>query len=128
MGAVQAESDAEVCVYLPGQDRDFFIARTETAPVDVQATGKSHTHMICNVCFVLKAEAEFQINQTDAKGNKTRRPSCQQCRLGIDRRNMSARQKREAQRQRPPDGSLWALPNLPQDGYCGGKRQGGNRP
>ena len=87
--------------------------------MDVQATGKGHTHMICNVCFVLKAEAEFQINQTDARGNKTRRPSCQQCRLGIDRRDMSARQYREAKRQRPPVGSLWRCPICRKMGIVG---------
>ena len=110
VGVVQATSDPEVCVYLPGQEKEFFVARTETASVDVQATGKGYTHMICNVCFVLKTEAEFQINQTDARGNKTRRPSCQKCRQGIDRRDMSARQYREAKRQRPPVGSLWRCP------------------
>lgn len=100
----------EVQVYLPGQDMEFIVDRSATERVDVKQTGKGYDRKICNLCFVLKPQDEFQINQTDSKGNKIRRPSCQKCRLGIERRDMSKREKEEAKRQKPSDGTLWQCP------------------
>ena len=107
---IQEAFRQELRVYLPGQDREFIVARDETAGIDVQQTGKGFSHIICNICFVLKPEADFDINQTDARGRKTRRPSCRKCRQGIDGRRMSRRERQEAERQKPPKGSLWRCP------------------
>ena len=110
VAVVQQEIEGGLLVYLPGQNQEFVIARDETAEVNVYATGKGYSHIICNICFVLKPEDEFQINQTDARGRKTRRPSCQKCRQNIDRRKMSKREREEAQRLKPHSGTLWRCP------------------
>ncbi|TAE18925.1 MAG: endonuclease [Bacteroidetes bacterium] len=52
--------------------------------LDVKKTGKPYNVKICNICHILKDENEFDINQTDAKGRKTTRPSCKICRIDID--------------------------------------------
>lgn len=119
VGVIQENLCEEIRVYLPGQDMEFIVDRSETAEVDVIRTGKGFDSMICNICFVLKPQDEFQINQTDARGNKTRRPSCHTCRLGIDRRNMSKREYDEARRQRPPHGTLWRCPICRKMGIVG---------
>lgn len=116
---VQEEFNIELLVYLPGLDREFIVARSETAPINVHETGKGFEHLICNICFVLKPEDEFQINQTDAYGRKTRRPSCRICRLDIDGQRMSSRERKAAEAARPPKGSLWKCPICRKMGIVG---------
>ncbi len=113
------ELGEELRVYLPGQEMEFIVSRDQTIDVKVAETGKGYRDMICNICFVLKNEDEFQINQTDSKGLKTRRPSCNQCRLGIDRRQMSKKDREEARRQMPPKHSLWRCPICRKMGIVG---------
>lgn len=115
----QEEFNIELLVYLPGLDREFIVARNETAPINVHETGKGFDHLICNICFVLKPEDEFQINQTDAYGRKTRRPSCRICRLDIDGQKMSSRERKAAQAAKPPKGSLWKCPICRKMGIVG---------
>ena len=44
---------------------------------DIKKTGKPFEYKVCNVCHILKKDIEdFDINQTDAQGRKTTRPSC----------------------------------------------------
>ncbi len=53
--------------------------------LDIKQTGKPYEYKVCNVCHILKKDYEdFEINQTDAQGRKTTRPSCRDCRVGID--------------------------------------------
>jgi len=116
---VQEELKTELLVYLPGLDREFIVARNETANINVHETGKGYDNLICNICFVLKPEEEFDINQTDAHGRKTRRPSCQTCRLDIDGQKMSSRERKAAQAAKPPKGSLWKCPICHKMGIVG---------
>lgn len=66
----------------------------DIALIDITKTGKGYDKKICNVCAVLKDEDEFDINQTDAKGQKTTRPSCKKCRIQIDGKPLSLAEKR----------------------------------
>lgn len=116
---VQEEFNINLLVYLPGLDREFIVARSDTAPVNVRETGKGYDHLICNICFILKPEDEFQINQTDAYGRKTRRPSCRICRLDIDGQKMTSRERKAAQAAKPPKGSLWKCPICRKMGIVG---------
>ena len=123
IGVVLEEMGEEIRVFLPGQDQMFIVNRHDTSDVDVYATGKGYEHMICNMCFVLKSENEFQINQTDAKGRKTRRPSCNICRQDIDLVQFpTARKGSEASSAKK--GDAMEMPNLSQDGNSRSKREG----
>jgi len=119
VAVVLQELSDEVHVYLPGQDMEFAVERNDTANVNVYETGKGYDNLICNICFVLKPESEFEVNQTDAQGIKTRRPSCRKCRQGIEGRKMSSRERKEAERQKPPKGSLWRCPICRKMGIVG---------
>ena len=64
--------------------------------LDVTKTGKAYKYKICNVCHILKDYFEdFDINQTDAKGAKTTRPSCKVCRVDIDGVSMKNSEKQK---------------------------------
>lgn len=110
VGAVEAELGDEVQVFLPGQRASYIIPTVETQPLNVAETGKGFPNTICNRCFVLKPETYFARNQTDARGNKTRRPSCRQCRLEIEGRPLSRSEKAAAAARRPRKGALWQCP------------------
>jgi len=107
LAVILQDSERELLVFLPGQNQQFFVGKEQIAAVDIYRTGKGYVTKICNICFVLKPMDEFQVNQTDAKGRKTRRPSCNICRQDIDRRSIPSREKKEAQRLRPKKGTLW---------------------
>ena len=110
LAVVLKELETELLVLLPSQDQKYFVDRSHVSEVDIFATGKGYDKKICNVCFVLKDIAEFQKNQTDAGGAKTRRPSCKSCRHIIDGRKPSKREKDEFNRSRPNEGTLWRCP------------------
>ncbi len=97
-------------VYLIGQNEDYMISNKSIAVIDPTKTGKGFSKKICNICHVLKPHSAFEINQTDAKGRKTSRPSCQLCRRGIDQKPMTAAAKKEAEKDRPQAGTLWRCP------------------
>ena len=64
--------------------------------------------------------SEFDINQTDAKGKKTTRPSCKICRLDIDKRLLSHSEINAFKRtHRPSDGSLFKCPICEKRGIVG---------
>jgi hypothetical protein len=57
---------------------------------------------ICNVCHLLKDDfIDFEINQTDAKGRKTTRPSCRDCRARIDGDNFIPSENRKLEAIKP---------------------------
>jgi len=87
----------------------FFIGKKKTIEtniskinfLDVNKTGKPHKVKICNICHILKDENEFDINQTDAKGRKTTRPSCKNCRVDIDGKSLISAEKKRMNNIKP---------------------------
>ncbi len=87
----------------------FFIGKKKTIGtdiskisfLDVNKTGKPYPTKICNICHILKDENEFDINQTDAKGRKTTRPSCKNCRIAIDGKSLTSVEKKRMDDNRP---------------------------
>lgn len=70
--------------------------------IDVEKTGKPYKYKICNVCHILKEDyVDFQINQTDALGRKTTRPSCNSCREVIDGVKLSRYEKKKMEMNKP---------------------------
>jgi hypothetical protein len=75
--------------------------------LDIEKTGKPrqqkpYTMKVCNVCHILKNYYDdFDINQTDAQGRKTTRPSCHECRLKIDGTSLNPKEKKRLQQQTP---------------------------
>lgn len=119
VGVVEVETGDQVQVYLPGQRTSYLVPAAETETLNVATTGKGFPNIICNRCFVLKPEDAFDVNQTDARGNKTRRPSCQQCRVDIDRRSMTASVRAAAAAGRPQPNTLWQCPICRKMGIVG---------
>lgn len=93
-------SKAKVFFIGKNMEKDVDFAKIEL--LDVAKTGKSYKYKICNVCHVLKEYyKDFDINQTDAKGRKTTRPTCKECRKAIDGIPIKASEKKRMEKIRP---------------------------
>lgn len=107
-------------IYNVERNEQFIVLSKYLEEIDVFRTGKGFDKKICNRCFVLKPIEDFDINQTDAKGNKTTRPSCRICRLDIDKRLLSVSEiKAHRKKYAPPDGSLFKCPICEKRGIVG---------
>ena len=82
---INIDSD-EILVYFIGTKIDVVVKVSDVKKLNRNDLKKSKNgKKICNVCHILKDYyLDFEINQTDAKGLKTTRPSCRNCRKKID--------------------------------------------
>ncbi len=72
-------------IFFIGSRIELLLSNDDITFLDIEKTGKPFKFKVCNVCHILKEDyVDFEINQTDAQGRKTTRPSCRNCRLGID--------------------------------------------
>ncbi|TAG01223.1 MAG: endonuclease [Cytophagia bacterium] len=88
VGLILEITTEEIVVFFIGKKIIIPTIKEKISFLDVNLTGKPYQIKICNVCHVLKNETEFDINQTDAKGRKTTRPSCKTCRIEIDGKSL----------------------------------------
>ncbi len=84
VGLVKKLSTKEATVFFIGKRKTIKLNIKDISFLDLKKTGKPYDVKICNICHVVKKGNEFDINQTDALGRKTTRPSCKECRVDID--------------------------------------------
>lgn len=94
VGLVKEISGKEISVFFIGAGKDIKTDEDHIQFLDIHKTGKPYDKKICNICHLLKDNDEFEINQTDAKGRKTTRPSCRECRVAINGAPMLISEKR----------------------------------
>lgn len=89
-------------VFFIGKRKEIQISLDKIEFLDISKTGKPYKYKICNICHVLKKDiADFDINQTDAKGRKTTRPSCKACRVNIDGVGLNRVEKKKLDDSKP---------------------------
>jgi len=102
VGLVKNISGNEITVYFIGKNLTVKTEKNNVAFLDIKKTGKPYKMKICNICHILKEDMkDFEINQTDAKGRKTTRPSCRECRKAIDGVKMLSSEKRRLDAMAP---------------------------
>lgn len=94
VGLVKDLIGKEIIVFFIGANATIKTDSTCIIYLDIKKTGKPYNKKICNICHLLKNINEFDINQTDAKGRKTTRPSCKECRVAIDGKSLTPKEKR----------------------------------
>ncbi|TLE02929.1 MULTISPECIES: Hpy99I family type II restriction endonuclease [Helicobacter] len=110
VGVIKALNGNFAMVLFIGINEIKRIAYEDLESLDIYKTGKGFDYKICNICHVLKDTNSFEINQTDAKGNKTTRPSCRECRKHIDGVKLSNIEKKRMDKIAPPKGSIFTCP------------------
>lgn len=91
----------EIATFFIGKRTTIYTNKENLALLDVTQTGKPRKVKICNICHILKDEIEFDINQTDAKGRKTTRPSCKVCRTAIDGKHLTKEDSKKMDKIKP---------------------------
>ena len=81
VGLVNAVNGSLATVFFVGCNKINEVSIQLLNIIDIRKTGKPYDKKICNICHILKKINEFDINQTDAQGRKTTRPSCKVCRV-----------------------------------------------
>ncbi len=85
VGFVEKVTGSKAKIFFIGKNKEAEVNLSKIKFLDITKTGKPHKYKICNVCHILKEDyKDFDINQTDAKGRKTTRPACTECRKTID--------------------------------------------
>ncbi len=102
VGFVEDVKRTKAKVFFIGKLKEVNIDISKLKFLDVTKTGKPHKYKICNVCHILKEDyKDFDINQTDAKGRKTTRPTCTECRKSIDGVALKPSEKRKMNDVKP---------------------------
>jgi len=94
VGLVRNISVKKITVFFIGVKKTVETNENRITYLDIKKTGKTFSKKICNMCHLLKDMQEFDINQTDAKGRKTTRPSCKECRVAIDGKPLKPEEER----------------------------------
>ena len=110
VGVIRAINGKSAMVLFIGLNELKRVNFSELQALDIYKTGKGYDKKICNICHILKDTDDFEINQTDAKGRKTTRPSCRECRKNIDGVKLSATEKRRMDKIAPAKGSIFTCP------------------
>lgn len=103
VGLIKNVSGENISVFFIGVNTTVKTDSDHVAYLDIKKTGKPYDKKICNICHQLKDMKEFDINQTDAKGRKTTRPSCRVCRVAIDGKHLNPAEKRKLDAMAPKD-------------------------
>lgn len=102
VGLVVEVSSTDLIVFFIGKREALTVGKEDVSFLDITKTGKPYKVKICNICHILKNDPEeFDINQTDAKGRKTTRPSCKICRVEIDGASLTPSESKRLNKEKP---------------------------
>jgi len=102
VGIIKASSPNYLTAFFIGKRIEVQLEKHYLKYIDVTKTGKGYEYKICNVCHVLKRYLEdFEVNQTDARGRKTTRPSCKSCRVDINGIALKSEEKKRLDKIKP---------------------------
>ena len=110
VGIVKETQDDQISIFFIGIDETIKLDKNKINYLDIDRTGKNYNCKICNICHILKDTNKFEINQTDARGRKTTRPSCKECRKFIDGMKLSSVEKNKLDKIAPKRKSLFTCP------------------
>lgn len=118
VGVVRSVDRENADVFFIGKTILQKVSKSKLVVIDIYKTGKEQgtntppfKFKICNICHILKVQAtEFEYNQNDKQGRPTTRPSCRNCRIKINGRNMPASEKNRMNAIKPKDYQLFECP------------------
>ena len=82
-------------------------------------TPKDEIEKVCNQCFTIKPVKDFAANQTRKDGSPIYRPTCSNCRKGVDGVRNHATRHDGSTPDEPEIGTFWRCPICEKDGIAG---------
>jgi RNase P subunit RPR2 len=103
VGIVKEVPNEKITVFFIGMAISVVTDDDHVSYIDISKIGekKEIKKKICNICHQLKEISEFDVNQTDAHGRKTTRPTCKQCRIKIDGSPLLSSEKKLLESKKP---------------------------
>ena len=106
----------------PFNPADYPIQMSAEKRKEIKASGGvpiDEIEKVCNQCFTLKPVEEFDSNQTRNDGSTIYRPTCRDCRVGIDGVKNHKEREDGTLPIRPPLGEFWQCPICEKQGIVG---------
>lgn len=137
LAMVQRRTDRGVEVKFPLGGRSQILPKNATRPFIptdypiqisaakrkmIKASGgipRDEIERVCNQCFTLKPISAFAANQTRKDGSPIYRPTCINCRKGVDGVKNHATRKDGSKPIKPSDGDFWQCPICEKQGIVG---------
>ena len=111
VGIIKKISNNQAKVFFIGSAKIIETQIGNIKYLNVDKTGKPYNKKICNICHVLKDNKKhFEVNQTDAKGQKTTRPSCRECRKTIEGIKLLNEEKKKLDKITPKRKEIFTCP------------------
>ncbi|MCQ2350522.1 MAG: endonuclease VII domain-containing protein [Paludibacteraceae bacterium] len=118
VGVVKSINNELSSIYFIGKGKQVQMENNNLIVIDIYKTGKPtetdkppYKYKICNICHQIKCQStDFEYNQNDKYGRQTTRPSCKNCRVSINGRNMPTSEKRRMEAIKPQDYELFECP------------------
>jgi len=102
IGIVESESEDSCVIHFVVSDEKLDISKQNFEFFDTGKTGDDFPKKVCNVCHrLLETEDQFSKKQNGKGGNVIRRPSCKECRKGIDGVAVKGEDKRKWEEKKP---------------------------
>ena len=80
---------------------------------------KDEVEKVCNQCFTIKPVRDFATNQSRKDGSSIYRPTCIECRKGVDGVRNHATRRDGTVPVKPAPGTFWRCPICEKDGIVG---------
>lgn len=109
IGILIEENDAFSYVQFVNYDNIIKISTQYIHRFDPYTTGDQFAKKVCNRCNRLLPTEMFQKNQNGKNNRTVRRPSCIDCREGIDGKSVSSKAKKQWERTKP-NMVIWECP------------------
>ncbi len=101
VGIIESTTQNTASIYFIRAWEKVELNKRDFQVFNVKKTGDSFSKKICNMCHKLIDSSKFAKNQNGINNRSVRRPSCVDCRKGLEGVNMSAKTKAEWAKKKP---------------------------
>jgi hypothetical protein len=101
IGILKSSNDESCSVYFIRLREVVELELSDVAIIDPKKFGDLENEKICNVCHRILPTFSFDLNQSGKGDRPVRRPSCKDCRKGIDGVGMSPAEKKRWMKSKP---------------------------
>lgn len=110
VGQIKSETlDNYIVIFVTKSGEEMTVPKGDCELIDIDKTGDLESYKICNVCSRYLPTENFDKNQNGKNNRTVRRPSCKECRVTIDGKNIPPKEKKEWESKKPHE-EIWTCP------------------
>ncbi len=94
VGIIKSVGTGYTSIFFIRSWKEVELANQDFKRINVKQTGDEFSNKVCNVCHKLKPTSQFAKNQNGKNNRSVRRPSCKDCRLKMEGKNISTEDKK----------------------------------